>query len=303
MTLAASNISAAYPAATPIAEDIVRVAIHVGAHPYDLANLIRFESGNTFSPSVRNAVGATGLIQFYPRLTKESLGVSVDDLARMTGPEQMAYVEKYLDLQRHGRPLDTPYKLYMAVFYPAAMRWKPTTEFPAKVQEQNAFTDPRTKQRRLMRDPSTYVEIANRSARLPTSETAPPVEELLAEPSVPRPTRQTAPLPPSSRGPLPSGGWPSLSWPSFELPAISWPTMPWTREATWSDRSNAKAYLTAPGSTMQIWPGPVEAGSYIVHVDMGNGAYGTLKTQVNVEGGKSYALTNMGGRWQWSIVQ
>ena len=66
---AAQKIAAAYPkAGMALSREIVKVAQRVGAHPYDLANLINFESAGTFSTSVKNKYsGATGLIQFMPK--------------------------------------------------------------------------------------------------------------------------------------------------------------------------------------------------------------------------------------------
>lgn len=55
-----------------------------------------FETGRTFSPSIRNAAGsgAVGLIQFMPT-TCAALGVDVDQMAAMTDVGQLMYVEAY----------------------------------------------------------------------------------------------------------------------------------------------------------------------------------------------------------------
>ena len=92
----AADILAAYPKSAPIVDEIVALAKKLGVpDPGWLANLINFESGRTFDPSIVNHIGATGLIQFIPS-TAKSLGTTTEALAKMTPKEQMVYVEKYL---------------------------------------------------------------------------------------------------------------------------------------------------------------------------------------------------------------
>jgi hypothetical protein len=81
---------------------------------------IAWESGETFSPSVRNAAGsgATGLIQFMPA-TARGLGTTVEHLAQMTAEHQLTYVERYL-LPYRGR-LNTLSDVYMSILWPAAI--------------------------------------------------------------------------------------------------------------------------------------------------------------------------------------
>jgi hypothetical protein len=64
--------------------------------PSQLMSCIAFESGETFSPSIKNAAGsgATGLIQFMPD-TATGLGTSVQALAAMDALEQLSWVERY----------------------------------------------------------------------------------------------------------------------------------------------------------------------------------------------------------------
>jgi hypothetical protein len=64
--------------------------------PSWLMACMAFETGRSFSPSVRNAAGsgAVGLIQFMPG-TAAALGTSVEALAAMPAEGQLAYVEKY----------------------------------------------------------------------------------------------------------------------------------------------------------------------------------------------------------------
>ena len=62
----------------------------------DLMACMAFESGETFSPSIKNAAGsgATGLIQFMPS-TAVGLDTTTAQLAQMTATEQLEYVRRY----------------------------------------------------------------------------------------------------------------------------------------------------------------------------------------------------------------
>jgi hypothetical protein len=62
----------------------------------DLMTCMAWESGRTFSPSVRNAAGsgAIGLIQFMPT-TAAALGTTSEKLARMTAEQQLDLVARY----------------------------------------------------------------------------------------------------------------------------------------------------------------------------------------------------------------
>lgn len=76
-----------------------------------------FESGHTFSPSVRNMAGsgATGLIQFMPA-TAIGLGTTTETLAKMTAVEQLKYVEKYF--QPYAKRIKSLSDMYMAILLP-----------------------------------------------------------------------------------------------------------------------------------------------------------------------------------------
>lgn len=157
---AAQQILQAYPKAGPeLAREIVAVSGRIGAHPFDLANLINFESAGTFSPSVVNRVsGATGLIQFIPS-TARGMGTTTQALAKMGKVQQMRWVEQYLKRKRRIGPLNTVQGLFMAVFYPKAMKWPLTKEFPPNVQRANPGIN----------TVGDYVAHALRRAKLPAS--------------------------------------------------------------------------------------------------------------------------------------
>lgn len=89
-----------------------------------LMSAMAFESGESFSPSIRNSQsGATGLIQFMPAIA-EQMGTTVALLAGMTAEEQLDYVEKYF--MPHQGKLQSIEDVYMAILWPAAIG-KPDT--------------------------------------------------------------------------------------------------------------------------------------------------------------------------------
>ncbi len=89
-------------------------------NPNFLMAVMAFETGGTFSPSVRNAAGsgAVGLIQFMPA-TATGLGTSTAELAAMTAEDQLNFVAK------HFKPfkgkLASIEDTYMAVLLPKAV--------------------------------------------------------------------------------------------------------------------------------------------------------------------------------------
>ena len=102
----------------------IQVATNLGVSPDFLMACMAFETGETFSPSIKNAAGsgATGLIQFMPK-TAPDLDTTVEKLAAMTALQQLDYVEKYLKLQmkRQKKSLGTLEDVYMAILYPKAI--------------------------------------------------------------------------------------------------------------------------------------------------------------------------------------
>ena len=97
---------------------LYRIATELNVPPGELAALMGFESRWTFSPSVKNpSGGATGLIQFMPDTAKR-LGTTTADLAKMSGFQQLDYVQKYLARMGKWRiPGDT----YLMVFWPSGV--------------------------------------------------------------------------------------------------------------------------------------------------------------------------------------
>lgn len=73
---------------------VEQIAQRLGTQPEFLLAVMSFETGGSFSPSEKNFIGATGLIQFIPA-TAEALGTTTTSLAQMSSVEQLDYVEKY----------------------------------------------------------------------------------------------------------------------------------------------------------------------------------------------------------------
>jgi hypothetical protein len=97
---------------------LIEIAWNIDVDPNFLISAIAFETGETFSPSIKNRNGATGLIQFLPDTAVE-LGTSTADLAAMTAEDQMDYVEKYFNPYKNM--LETIEDVYMAILWPAAI--------------------------------------------------------------------------------------------------------------------------------------------------------------------------------------
>ena len=90
------------------------------SHAEWLMACIAFESGETFSPSVRNAAGsgAVGLIQFMPS-TAKGLGTSTQGLAEMSAVDQLAAVREYF--RPYARRIASLSDMYMAILLPSAV--------------------------------------------------------------------------------------------------------------------------------------------------------------------------------------
>ena len=111
-----NNVPASYRVA--FVEKVKKISANLGIDPNWLMAIMYFESARTFSPSITNSIGATGLIQFLPS-TAKGLGTSTTALRGMSAVQQLDYVEKYL------KPYKGKYKsyidVYFAVFFPLAI--------------------------------------------------------------------------------------------------------------------------------------------------------------------------------------
>lgn len=89
-------------------------------NPDDLMSCMAWESGRSFSPSIKNMAGsgATGLIQFMPA-TARGLGTTTAALAKMTAEDQLNFVFKYF--RPYVGRLNSLADIYMAILWPAAV--------------------------------------------------------------------------------------------------------------------------------------------------------------------------------------
>jgi len=121
---------------------VLTISSNLGCDPSHLMSAMAFETGETFSPSIRNkASGATGLIQFM-RTTAKGLGTTTDDLAAMTAVDQLDFVEKYL--KPFKNKMSTVSDVYMTILFPKAVG-KPAAfvlfKKPTKAYVQNVGLD------------------------------------------------------------------------------------------------------------------------------------------------------------------
>lgn len=103
---------------TQFAVSVIALCNRLGIdEPSWLMACMAFETGETFSPSIRNGAGsgAIGLIQFMPS-TATALGTSVEALATMTAIDQLVYVERYFQYQK-GK-LHSLGDVYGAILWP-----------------------------------------------------------------------------------------------------------------------------------------------------------------------------------------
>lgn len=86
-------------------------------HASWLMGCMAFESGHTFSPTIKNAAGsgAIGLIQFMPA-TARGLGTSTELLSKMSAEGQLRYVELYF--KAYAARIDSLSDMYMAILLP-----------------------------------------------------------------------------------------------------------------------------------------------------------------------------------------
>jgi hypothetical protein len=89
-------------------------------HPSWFMGCSAFETGESFSPNVRNLAGsgAIGLIQFMPA-TAAGLGTTVENLALLSAESQLAYVELYF--RPYASRIASLDDMYMAILLPSAV--------------------------------------------------------------------------------------------------------------------------------------------------------------------------------------
>lgn len=101
-------------------ERVLWIADQLNTNPDYLMACMHWESGGTFSPSIKNAAGsgATGLIQFMPS-TARGLGTTTAKLAAMTAEDQLRWVYEYF--KPYVGRLNNLGDVYMAILWPKAV--------------------------------------------------------------------------------------------------------------------------------------------------------------------------------------
>lgn len=100
----------------PFARRVIEISQALGIDPSHLMACMAFETGETFSPAIKNPnSSATGLIQFMAA-TAKNLGTTTAALAAMSAVEQLDYVHKYFKPWK-GKMADYA-DVYMAILWP-----------------------------------------------------------------------------------------------------------------------------------------------------------------------------------------
>jgi peptidoglycan hydrolase-like protein with peptidoglycan-binding domain len=124
-------------------DKVIKIASDLRTNPNFLMAVMSFESGGSFSPSIKNMAGsgAVGLIQFMPK-TAQSLGTTTAELSAMSAEDQLDFVAKYLAPFK-GK-LNTIEDAYMSVLLPTAVGKGSTFVLfkkPSKAYQQNSGLD------------------------------------------------------------------------------------------------------------------------------------------------------------------
>ena len=121
MLIYESNVPASYR--TEFIAKVKSVCASLGMDPNWLMAIIYWESARTFSPSITNSIGATGLIQFMPSTAAE-LGTTTAALRSMSAVQQLDWVYKYYKMwfKRLGISKPNGYiDAYLIIFWPRAV--------------------------------------------------------------------------------------------------------------------------------------------------------------------------------------
>lgn len=96
------------------------ISDNLSINPNDLLRVIHLETAGTYDPSISNQIGATGLIQFMPRVA-HALGTSTRELAAMTATEQLDFVYRYFKMNKLP-PNSSASDIYLMTFMPFVIR-------------------------------------------------------------------------------------------------------------------------------------------------------------------------------------
>ena len=121
---------------------VIAISTDLGCDPSHLMSAMAFETGETFSPSIKNPKsGATGLIQFMPD-TAKGLGTTTAALAAMSAVDQLDFVKKHL--KPFKNKMKSVEDVYMTILLPSAVGKPVSTVLfkkPSKAYDQNKGLD------------------------------------------------------------------------------------------------------------------------------------------------------------------
>ncbi|MFM6220047.1 MAG: M23 family metallopeptidase, partial [Dolichospermum sp.] len=103
---------------TSFTSELIAMSDRLGINPEHILKVMMFETGGTLLPRKHpgNKLSATGLIGFT-RDNEKELGITLENLAKLSSTEQLKYVEKYLKIHARGQKLDTFQKVVSTVFH------------------------------------------------------------------------------------------------------------------------------------------------------------------------------------------
>jgi hypothetical protein len=118
----------------------------IGLNADHLMACMAFETGQTFSPKIRNLAGSsgTGLIQFMAA-TAKGLGTTTAALAKLSDVQQLSYVYRYF--RQFGSDFSdwTLEDTYMAILFPKAigkpLDWQMPWQYGSLAYKQNSGLD------------------------------------------------------------------------------------------------------------------------------------------------------------------
>ena len=102
---------------------VIHVSKNLGINPNWLMAIMHFESAGTFSSSITNSLGYTGLIQFGSSAATD-LKTTTTALRSMTAVQQLDYVERYYKMWFKRLKIVSPDSFvdtYLITFFPAAV--------------------------------------------------------------------------------------------------------------------------------------------------------------------------------------
>lgn len=102
----------------PFIEKVRDISAKLNINPNWLMAVMALETAKTFSPSITNSLGYTGLIQFG-KAAAQDLGTTTDALRKMSAVEQLDYVYKYLS--KYKSKFNSLTDVYLSVLFPYAV--------------------------------------------------------------------------------------------------------------------------------------------------------------------------------------